>query len=250
MIIVFYALDGGNPEPAVSSETSNLKNVNPDERKTDPSVKDSPTSSSNTDSTAKAKAAGISEKAVVILKKKAPTLTDKELNLEFFQKLERRGSDDLPVEVVVPRRCLNSSSSNTEEGSEASAKDSKERINSAGNTPNDDFHGSVNNKYHILERGNDGNSKQRNYDDFARDRYSEKRVNAKELRTKANDTDDRTENDQREGSANLAGFSRTDGQSEASFSNNRGNWLAIQRQLMQLERQQVHLMNMLQVYSA
>lgn len=229
------------------SETSDLKKGNPNERKTDPSVKDSSTSSSNTDSTAKAKAAGISEKAVVILKKKAPVLTDKVLNPEFFQKLERRGSDDLPVEVVVPRRGLNSSSSNNEEESEASAKDSNERINSVGNIPNDGFNGSVNNKYHVLERGNDGNPRQRNYDDFSHDRYFEKRMNAKELRTKAKDTNDRTENDQRDGSANLAGYSKTDGQSEVPFSNNRGNWLAIQRQLTQLERQQVHLMNMLQV---
>lgn len=227
--------DGGNPEPAVLSEISDLKKVNPDERKTDPLVKD-------TDLTSKAKATSISEteKAVVILKKKAPVLNDKVLNPEFFQKLERRGSDDLPVEVVVPRRCLNSSSSNNEEESEATAKDSNERTNSLGNPPND------NNKYHVSERGIDGNSRQRNCDDFAHDRYSERRMNAKELRTKANDTNERTENDQREGSTNHAGFSRTDGQSEVPFSNNRGNWLAIQRQLTQLERQQVHLMNMLQ----
>lgn len=203
----------------------------------------------NLDSTSKAKATGISEKAVVILKKKAPALSDKELNPEFFQKLERRGSDDLPVEVVVPRRGLNSSNSNNEEESEANVKDSKERTSSVGNIPNDDFHGSLSNKYRIFERGNDGNSKQRNYDDFGHDRYSERRMNSKDLRTKAYDTDDRIENDQREGSANLAGFSKTDGQSEVPFSNNRGNWLAIQRQLLQLERQQVHLMNMLQVWS-
>lgn len=238
--------DGENPELALLSETSDPKKVNLGERKSDPSTKDSSPGSSNMDSTSKAKAAGISEKAVVILKKKAPALSDKELNPEFFQRLERRGSDDFPVEVVVPRRCLNSSSSNTKEEPEASAKDSKERISSVGNIPNDDFHGSSNNKYRILERGNDGNSKQRNFDDFAHDRYSEKRVNAKELRTKAYDVDDRTEIDQREGSANLAGFSKTDGQSEVSFSNNRGNWVAIQRQLLLLERQQVHLMNMLQ----
>nr|KYP60881.1 Microtubule-associated protein TORTIFOLIA1 [Cajanus cajan] len=198
--------DGGN-EPAIMSETNDSKKVNPDERKTDPSVKDSST-----------------KKAVVILKKKAPVLSDKELNPEFFQKLERRGSDDLPVEVVVPRRGLNSS--NNEEESEANAKDSKERTNSVGNiSSNDDFHGSSSNKYRI---------------------YTERRVSSKELRAKAYDTDDRTENDQRDGSANLAGFSKTDGQSEVPFSNNRGNWLAIQRQLLQLERQQVHLMNMLQ----
>ncbi|KAK7316739.1 hypothetical protein RJT34_00421 [Clitoria ternatea] len=235
--------DGGN-EPANLSETSDWKKVNLDERKTGQSAKDSSTSSSNVESTAKAKAAGISEKAVVILKKKAPALTDKELNPEFFQKFERRGSDDLPVEVVVSRRCLNSSNSNNDEESEASAKDSK-ATNSGGNIPSDDNHGSASNKYRVIERGNDGNSKQRNYDDFTHDRYSEKRINAKELRTKTYDTDDRTEIDQRD--ANLAGFSKTDGQSEVPFSNNnRGNWLAIQRQLLQLERQQVHLMNMLQ----
>jgi hypothetical protein len=245
--MIFYALDGGNPEPAVLTETSDVKNVNPDERKTDPSVKDLSTSSSNTDSNSKAKAASISEKAVVILKKKPPVLNDKVLNPEFFQNLERRDLDDLPVEVVVPRKCLNSSSSNNDEESKATAKDSNERTNATGNVPNDGFHGSVNNKYHGLERGNDGNSRQRNYEDFAQDRYYERRMNAKELRTKANDTIDRSENDQRDGSANISGFSRADGQSEVPFSNNRGNLLAIQRQLTQLERQQVHLMNMLQV---
>ncbi|KAK7387060.1 hypothetical protein VNO78_27549 [Psophocarpus tetragonolobus] len=237
--------DGGN-ESAISSETSDMKKVNFDERKADSSAKDSSTSSSIMDSTAKAKTAGISEKTVVILKKKAPALTDKELNPEFFQKLERRGSDDLPVEVVVPRRGLNSSNVNNEEESDANAKHSKERTNSIGNIPNDDIHGSSSNKYRIFERGNDGNSKQRNYDDFGHDRYTERRINSKEPRTKAYDIDDRSENDQREGSANVAGFSKTDGQSEVPFSNNRGNWLAIQRQLLQLERQQVHLMNMLQ----
>ncbi|XP_057421546.1 microtubule-associated protein TORTIFOLIA1-like isoform X3 [Lotus japonicus] len=130
--------DGGNPESAVSSETSDLKKENFEERKSDPQVKEPSTSSSNTDLTTKAKPAGISEKAVVILEKEAPVLSDKELNPEFFQKHEKRGSDDLPVEVVVPRRCLNSSSSNNEEESEASAKDSKEGRTSIGNIPNDD----------------------------------------------------------------------------------------------------------------
>ncbi|CAJ2639698.1 unnamed protein product [Trifolium pratense] len=224
--------DGGNPESAVLSESSDLKKANSDERKTDPSVKDLPTSSSNTDSNSKAKAASNSEKAVVILKKKPPVLNDKVLNPEFFQNLEKRGSDDLPVEVVVPRRCLNSSSSNNEEESEASAKDLSERTNPVGNVPNDGFHRASNNKYHGLEKGNDGSSRQRNYEDFAHERYSERRMNSKELRTKANDTNE--------------GFSRADGQSEVPLSNNRGNLLAIQRQLTQLERQQVHLMNMLQ----
>ncbi|XP_028760285.1 microtubule-associated protein TORTIFOLIA1 [Neltuma alba] len=242
------ATDDSKPltcEPAVSSETSDIKKVHLGESKTEPSAKDLSPGSSNLDSTAKAKPVGIPEKAVVILKKKPPTLTDKEINLEFFQKLERRGSDDLPVEVVVPRRCINSSGTNNEEESEASLKSSKARLNSTGGVSTNDFRGSVTNKYRILERSNDVNPREQNSQDFAHDRYSEKKVNGKELRTKAHDTDDRIEISQRESSANVAGFSKTDGQSEVSF-NNRGNWLAIQRQLLQLERQQAHLMNMVQ----
>ncbi|XP_054819810.1 microtubule-associated protein TORTIFOLIA1-like [Prosopis cineraria] len=242
------ATDDSKPstcEPAVSSETSDIKKVHLGESKAEPSAKDLSAGSSNLDSTAKAKPVNIPEKAVVILKKKAPTLTDKEINLEFFQKLERRGSDDLPVEVVVPRRCINSSGTINEEESEASLKSSKERINCTGNVSAENFHGSVNNNYRISERSNDVNSRQQNHEDFAHDRYSEKKVNGKELRTKAHDTDDRIDISQRESSANVSGFSKTDGQSEVSF-NNRGNWLAIQRQLLQLERQQAHLMNMVQ----
>ncbi|KAJ0846889.1 putative MT-associated protein TORTIFOLIA1/SPIRAL2 [Helianthus annuus] len=102
----------------------------------------------------------IPEKAVGILKKKAPALCDKELNPEFFQRLEKRVSGE--VEVVVPRRV---------------AKSSKEQ-------------------------------------------------NGQESGLNVTDTDDGS---QREGSRS-----------------NKGNWLAIQRQLLQLERQQAHLMNMLQ----
>ncbi|EPS61086.1 potyviral helper component protease-interacting protein 2, partial [Genlisea aurea] len=51
----------------------------------------------------------ILDKAVEILKKKAPTLCEKELNLEFFHKLETRISGDLPVEVMLPPRCVNAS---------------------------------------------------------------------------------------------------------------------------------------------
>ncbi|KAF5461078.1 hypothetical protein F2P56_020902 [Juglans regia] len=63
---------------------------------------------------------------------------------------------------------------------------------------------------------------------------------------RAFDGDDRIDVNQRESSGNRMGFPKTDGQSEGSFINNKGNWLAIQRQLLQLERQQAHLMNMLQ----
>ncbi|KAK3189166.1 hypothetical protein Dsin_028727 [Dipteronia sinensis] len=67
------------------------------------------------DSLSKGKGGSIPDKAVVILKKKTPALTDKEPNPLFFQKLQMRGSGDLLVEVAVPHRCLNSSNPNNEE---------------------------------------------------------------------------------------------------------------------------------------
>lgn len=181
------------------------------------------------------------------MKKKAPTLSDKEINPEFFQKLETRGSGDLPVEVVVPRRYLNSSNTNNEEGSEQNNTDSKGRPNRIGNVQFDDSHGTFGSKYRSLDRGAGSvYFKQREFDDLARDKWPE---NGKDSRMRPIDGDDRNDVNQRESSSNRAGFSKTDGQSEGSFINNKGNWLAIQRQLLQLERQQAHLMNMLQVLS-
>ncbi|PON51540.1 Coatomer beta subunit [Parasponia andersonii] len=190
-----------NPHLTEMSEKDEPQNTK-GERK-EPSAKDTSNSSSPI-----SKGGSIPDKAVVILKKKAPALTDKELNPEFFQKLQTRGSDDLPVEVVVPRRYLNSSNSNNEEESEQNNTDSKGRPNRVGNVQSDDSHGTFSSKYRNIDRVNDLN--------------------------------------QRESSGNHVGFSKTEGQSEASFINNKGNWLAIQRQLLQLERQQAHLMNMLQ----
>ncbi|KAJ0047138.1 hypothetical protein Pint_04192 [Pistacia integerrima] len=84
----------------------------------------------------------------------------------------------------------------------------------------DDFSGSLNSKHRSIDRGTAG-------------------ISGKDPKMRASDVE-------RESSGNRAGFSKTDGQSEGSFINNKGNWLAIQRQLMLLERQQGHLMNMLQ----
>ncbi|XVF03916.1 hypothetical protein REPUB_Repub05bG0034900 [Reevesia pubescens] len=187
------------------------------------------------DSVSKGKGGSIPDKAVVILKKKAPALTDKELNPEFFQKLQTRGYDDFPVEVVVPRRYLNSSSSKNEEESEPNDPDSRRRSNSVGNSQADDLHASSSSKNRNIERGAVG----------MRDKWPEEKINGKDLRARALDADDRIDVNQREPSGNRLGFSKVDGQSEGSFSN-KGNWLAIQRQLLQLERQQAHLMNMLQ----
>ncbi|RVW99556.1 Microtubule-associated protein TORTIFOLIA1 [Vitis vinifera] len=164
--------DGENSEPAEFSDKNGPKVSNPGERKAEASGKDSSNGSS----------------LLMILFPKLRV------------KLETRGSDDLPVEVVVPRRCLNSANSHNEEESEPNDADLRGRSNLM---EPDDVHGSVNIKISI-------------------------------------------DINQRESSGSRVGFSKTDVQSEGSFMNNKGNWLAIQRQLLQLERQQAHLMNMLQ----
>ncbi|KAK9057047.1 hypothetical protein SSX86_024413 [Deinandra increscens subsp. villosa] len=129
----------------------------------------------------------IPEKAVGILKKKAPALCDKELNPEFFQRLQRRVSGE--VEVVVPRRFVKSS--NEQNGAESGLNET-------------DVASQSKESYGKMDRGSSGPSRRREFEDM-------------------------NDSSQREG-----------------FRNNKGNWLAIQRQLLQLERQQAHLMNMLQ----
>lgn len=230
------------------SEKNESKNPKPSERTEQAAKGSSNDSSPTSDSVSKSK--GITaDKAVALLKKKPPVLTDKELNPEFFQKLEERGSDELPVEVVVPRRHLNSSNSNNEVELEPNCTDSKERLNRNGNSQSDDIQGSFSSKYRNIERGLAGlYSKQRDHDDFERGKWPEERANGKDPRMRAVDGDDRIDINQRESSSGRAGFSKTDGQSEGAFVNNKGNWLAIQRQLLQLERQQGHLMSMLQVF--
>uniref|UniRef100_A0A1J3IS96 Microtubule-associated protein TORTIFOLIA1 n=1 Tax=Noccaea caerulescens TaxID=107243 RepID=A0A1J3IS96_NOCCA len=151
---------------------------------------------------------GLPEKAVVMLKKKAPALSDKDFNPEFFQRLERRQS----VEVVVPRRGKN----NDEEESELNAVGSSNRLK---NIQADD-HGFPDSKIHNLNSA------------------SNRQVG-----------DDKAGvGNGKEPPRNHATISNTDNQSEGSFTSNRGNWSAIQRQLLQLERQQSNLMNMLQEF--
>ncbi|PIN15370.1 hypothetical protein CDL12_11990 [Handroanthus impetiginosus] len=177
--------DGNAFESADPSDGHDPPNLG--DRESEKSVKDSSGDSSPTNPNSRGKGNNILDKAVGILKKKAPGLTDKELNAEFFQKLETRVSDDLPVEVILPRRCVNPSNAQIEEGLELNA-DPGERTS---------LH---------CQAGDQG---------------------------------------PRESSGFHPDLSRTPGQSEG-FMNNKGNWLAIQRQLLLLERQQAHLMNMLQ----
>ncbi|XAR67465.1 hypothetical protein NMG60_11002235 [Bertholletia excelsa] len=195
--------DGENSEPAKLSE-KDLKLPNQGDIRSETSVNESLNGSSPTDFASKGKGGNILDKAVGLLKKKAPALTDKEINPEFFQKLEKRGSGDLPVEVVVPRRCLNSA--NVQNVGESELNDTGSRERSKGNCQPDD--GPINSKYRGTEQGTSNSfSRQREFDEFGRDKWAEERGNGKDPRT---------------------------------------NWLAIQRQLLQLERQQAHLMNMLQ----
>ncbi|XP_024959672.1 microtubule-associated protein TORTIFOLIA1-like [Cynara cardunculus var. scolymus] len=128
-------------------------------------------------------------RTVITLKKKAPALSDKELNPDFFQKLERRVSGE--VEVVIPRRFVNSHNENELELNDTDGgSKSKE-----GYEPDD---GRVNLRH-------DGQSSRRG---------------------ELSETNDSS---QREG-----------------YMSDKGNWFAIQRQLLKLERQQANLMNMLQ----
>ncbi|KAG2328462.1 hypothetical protein Bca4012_037459 [Brassica carinata] len=132
-------------------------------------------------------------KAVLILSKKAPRLTGKDLNPEFFQKLEKGGSGDIPVEVILPPRQKNSSNSNTEDESDQKVC-AESRSRSKG-----------------LCRIAGAHPKQRHFGDFARG----------------------SEGDETE-------------VIQAEASESRVNWPPLQRQLLHLERQQTHIMNMLQ----
>ncbi|KAG8365071.1 hypothetical protein BUALT_Bualt18G0066000 [Buddleja alternifolia] len=177
-----------------SADTSDRKDLTSDRGS---EKKDSSNVSSPTDANSKGKG-NIYDKAVGILKKK-------ELNPEFFQKLETRCSS---VEVIVPRRCVNTSNSQNDGGSESNDADPSGRPSI--NYQDGDGPSMV--KYERMQRGTIG---------------------------------DRADSNQRETSGIYQEFSRNAGQSERLL-NNKGNWLAIQRQLSQLERQQAYLMNMLQ----
>ncbi|CAA0813952.1 Microtubule-associated protein TORTIFOLIA1 [Striga hermonthica] len=191
---------GDNSE---SGDPSNRKDLSSGDRESAKSVNDSPHGSSPTDSNSIAKGNNILDKAVGILKKKAPGLTDKELNPEFFQKLETRVSDDLPVEVVLPRRSANPSNPQNEE-----LQSNADQNGSGINCQADDG----------ASRTRQGSRERRDIGDY----------------------------NNRDTSNAYPDFSRTHRQPEG-FMNNKGNWMAIQKQLLLLERQQAHLMNMLQV---
>ncbi|KAH0942017.1 hypothetical protein HID58_001654 [Brassica napus] len=176
------------------------------------------------DSASKAKG-GLPEKAAVMLKKKAPVLSDKDFNPEFFQRLERRQS----VEVVVPRRCKN-------EDEEELGQDDLNAMGSSNRFKNlqSNDHGFPDSKFHNIESGSHKLVKGRSDG------------NISQAGTSADDKAGGVNGKQTAG--NHAAISDADNHSDGSFTSNRGNWSAIQRQLLQLERQQTNLMNMLQEF--
>lgn len=195
------------------SDNDKQKSMKSDKLKDEVSSRDSINNATLLDSAGKTKNGNYSDRAVGILKKKLPAFSDKNLNAEFFQKLEKRGADDLPVEVVVPRKCLNASNAN---GGEA-------EINTGDNKDNTD------------KMSANIPSGQQDNDAYMRVRCVDDGMNGKDLRPGTSGLEDRG-----------VSFSKVDGQADGSLMNGKGNWLAIQRQLLQLERQQAHLMNMLQ----
>ncbi|CAN1800425.1 Microtubule-associated protein TORTIFOLIA1, partial [Linum perenne] len=196
--------DDQKASPLDITKLSN-KNVNTTDTRVELPMKYPPDGSSSTmDSASKAKVGNTSEKAVVILKKKPLVLTNKELNPDFFQNLEK-GSGELLVEVFVPHRCINSSNLNNEEESIGNNIETRRRSDKSANN---------------------------------------KGITGRDSRRRA--FDEQTDFNSRETTGNHASLTKADEQPEVSLGNSRGNWLAIHRQLLQLERQQTHLMHMLQ----
>ncbi|KAL6657944.1 hypothetical protein ACP70R_005724 [Stipagrostis hirtigluma subsp. patula] len=183
------------------------------------SFPDSPTNNE------KGKGSSIAEKAAVLLKKR-PTLTDREMNPEFFQKLETRSTDDLAVEVVVPRKTLRSHLRNKDESEEEDG-DPVGPANSSG---------SADDEANLSQMRTSSNFQN------IRDKWAGQRGNRnKDTKTRTSDIEDRSENSAKDSAAttlNIPG--------EGPSINGKTNWLAIQRQLSHLERQQTSLMNMLQ----
>ncbi|CAN6175602.1 unnamed protein product [Urochloa humidicola] len=171
-----------------------------------------------------ARGSSIAEKAAVLLKKR-PTLTDRELNPEFFQKLETRKTDGLAVEVVVPRKTLQSHLRSEEEPEEDG-----DHVGPANSN------GSAEDEANLTQMRASSNFQN------IRDKWANQRGSRnKDAKARTSDVEDRGEpsaKDSTTATMNIPG--------EGPFMNNKTNWVAIQRQLSHLERQQTSLMNMLQ----
>nr|CAB3454463.1 unnamed protein product [Digitaria exilis] len=213
------ANDGRNKEPTDGEGKLESKRSMQRSGKSESFEDCSPDSPSNN-----MKGSSIAEKAAVLLKKR-PTLTDRELNPEFFQKLETRKIDGLGVEVVVPRKTLQS---------HLRSKDEPEE--------DGDHVGPANGNGSAEDEADQTQTRASSNFQNIRDRWASQRGNRnKDAKTRTSDVEDRGESSAKDSTAatmNIPG--------EGPFINNKTNWLAIQRQLSHLERQQTSLMNMLQ----
>ncbi|KAK3127185.1 hypothetical protein QOZ80_7AG0569550 [Eleusine coracana subsp. coracana] len=171
----------------------------------------------------KAVGSSIAEKAAVLLKKRS-TFTDRGLNPEFFQKLETRSGDDLPVEVVFPRRTLRSHLRNKDESEEDGDPVGPANSNGSADDAN-------------LTQMRTSSNFQNTRDKWAGQRGSRNR----DTKGRTLDVEDRSEDSAKDSAA-----ATMNSPGEGPSINNKANWLAIQRQLAHLERQQTGLMNMLQ----
>eukprot|EP01018_Ginkgo_biloba_P010378 Gb_31366 [translate_table: standard] len=210
------------------------------------------------DSLSNTQSGNILEKTVGILKKRAPALTDKELNPDFFQKLETRGSDDWQVEVAVPRGRPPSVQSQHEEESEDNIMSFQERSGNdrmPSRAPNGAWQSSSSalregenlDLVGIERRTGDTYNGFEITDDFPQDQWIERRgLRNKESKSRATETDDWSDLNQRDAAGARSSFSRSDSYVDGQVINGKGNWLVIQRQLSQLEHQQANLMEMLQ----
>lgn len=240
--VVNIAADSGNWDLIDNNEKENQEGVNPS--RTLESLKNSSaaSSSSDSDSVFKGNNTNIPEKAALLLKKKAPCLSDKELNPDFFQNLEKRSCDDLPVEVVLPRRFVQSSLSQSE----------GERLSNSCSVGTSNHDGAILQKSNHTNFQNEGKqpvtyNQLRHLDDFSWEKWSEQKAfKEKHTKPKVYHGDDRTEVCQKDPSPVQQNV-LTDVRTEATNISNKDNRLAIQRQLAQLQRQQACILKMLQV---
>ncbi|KAG6512109.1 hypothetical protein ZIOFF_030203 [Zingiber officinale] len=236
-----------NPDVSAKDETTYHKRSSPRKESESKSTSAGSPPTEN-DSISKGKGTNIPEKAVVMLKKKAPSLSDKELNPEFFQKLEKRSQNDFPVEVVVPRKFLQSSDSHNEDRSKATYINPMGTSNGTGAMfqESGDINAHNNLNYQNSVKRIRDHNKLQDLLDLTQDTGTDQRgFIEKESKARPISDVDRSEvvGDPSLGRVNVT---RPDVHAEGSFMGNKSNWSAIQRQLTQLERQQSSLMNMLQ----
>lgn len=195
------------------------------------------------------------DKTVGLLKKRAPALTDKELNADFFQKLEKKGSNDWQVEVAVPRGRPPGAQSDHEEQAEDNVMNYKERSSRAvSGTSNGVWQSSSaasregeNLDVVGIQRTGATYNGLDTRDNLSQDQWMERKVmRNRESNARNMESDDWGDLDQRDTGGTRTSFLRSENYSDTQFTNGKGNWLVIQRQLLQMERQQANLMEMLQ----